>query len=55
MVTTASIIDYFGIKLSYAMTITATEYHDKDMLGGRVVVIDQNDAENVETYLSYVE
>lgn len=50
-----AMIDYFGIKLSYAMTITSTEYHDKDMLGGRVVVIDQNNAEKVETYLSYVE
>ena len=55
MVTTASIIDYFGIKLSYAMTITATEYHDKDILDGRGGVVDHIDAENVETYLSYVE
>lgn len=50
-----AMIEYFGIKLCYAMTITETEYRDKDMIGGRVVVIDQNDAENVETYLSYVD
>lgn len=50
-----AMIKYFGIKLCYSMTVTTASYHDKDMLGGRVVVIDQNDAENVETYLSYVD
>jgi len=53
-----AMINYFGIKLCYSMTVgtnSVVSYFDEDMLGGRVVVIDQDDAENVETYLSYVE
>ena len=53
-----AMIEYFGIKLCYSMTVgsnSLVSYYDEDMLGGRVVVIDQNDSENIETYLSYVE
>jgi len=53
--TNNAMIEYFGIKLCYSMTVTTAGYFDADMLGGRVVIIDQADAENVETYLSYVE
>lgn len=47
-------VEYGGIKLCYASTVSVNTYHDSDMHGGRVFVINEKDTSNVETYMSYV-
>lgn len=47
-------VEYHGVKLCYASAVQNTAYCHEDMLGGRVFVIHQDDAENVETYISYI-
>ncbi len=47
-------IEYRGIKLCSAATVGNHFYYDDDMIGGRVFVFDENDAENITTYMSYI-
>ncbi len=47
-------VEVGGIKLSYSPTISTCSYHDKNELGSRVFVVNENDPSNVETYISYV-
>lgn len=47
-------VNYGGIKLCYASTISNTSYFDENIRGGRVFVINQDDPGNIDTYMSYV-
>ena len=45
-------VNYAGIKLCYASSISTTTYSDS--VGARVFVINESDPSNVETYISYL-
>lgn len=47
-------VEYGGIKLCYASTVSTNTYHDADIHGARVFVVNEDDPSNVETYISYV-
>ena len=47
-------LNYCGIKLCSAATIGNQFYYEDDMLGGRVFVFNENDPNNIDTYMSYV-
>lgn len=47
-------VKYKGIRLCYTACIGTLYYHEKDMLGGRVVKFNSFDPDDVETYMSYV-
>ncbi|MBE6725187.1 MAG: hypothetical protein E7576_08370 [Ruminococcaceae bacterium] len=48
-------VKYGGIKLCYCSTVSETGYCDMDMLGARVFVIREENPEDIETYISYVD
>ena len=47
-------VNYCGIKLCYAGTLTNTTYHDETMWGTRVFVINESNPSDVQTYMSYL-
>ncbi|MBQ8140854.1 MAG: metallophosphoesterase family protein [Clostridia bacterium] len=47
-------IEYCGIKLCASSTPSNASYCYEDMLGARVLVINENDTENITTYMSYI-
>lgn len=47
-------VNYHGIKLCYSSTVSTMHYHDKDMLGARVIKLNQGE-DPVETYMSYID
>ena len=47
-------VNYGGIKLCYTPSFSTKAYSAQDMWGGRVVVVNESDPSNVETYMSYV-
>lgn len=47
-------VEYCGIKLCQATTPSVNGYHTKAVMGGRVFVLNQDDAANIETYMSYL-
>jgi len=47
-------VNYGGIKLCYSSKITTVYYHDLDILGVRMCVINESDPADVQTYMSYV-
>ena len=48
-------VNYCGIKLCYAGTLTNTTYHDETMWGTRVFVINESNPSDVQTYMSYLD
>lgn len=48
-------VEYCGVMLCQASTPTAEDiYHDDDMLGGRVFILNEENPSEIETYISYV-
>lgn len=47
-------VKYMGVILSFCSTPSTGSYHNKDILGGRVFVINEDSPENVTTYMSYL-
>lgn len=48
-------VNYGGIKLCYAGTLTNTTYHDEAKWGTRVFVINESNPSDVQTYLNYLD
>ena len=47
-------VNYGGVKLCYSPNFSPNTYNNEDMHGGRVFVINENNPEKVDTYVSYV-
>ncbi len=47
-------VDYGGIKLCYCSTVSDTGYCDMDILGGRVFVVNEENPDDLQTYMTYV-
>lgn len=47
--------EYGGIKLCYASTVGNNAYYDADMLGGRVIVVREENPSEITTYISYLD
>lgn len=46
--------EYVGVRMSYVPCITHQNYHDKNVMGARVIEIDENDVKNFETRIVYL-
>ncbi|MBP3293039.1 MAG: metallophosphoesterase, partial [Clostridia bacterium] len=47
-------VEYGGVKLCYCSTVSDTGYCDMDILGGRMFVVSEENPDDVQTYMSYV-
>lgn len=47
-------VKYMGVILSFCSTPSTGSYHNKDMLGGRVFVINEKSPDEITTYMSYL-
>ena len=47
-------VEYGGVKLCYCSTVSDTGYCDMDILGGRMFVVSEENPDEVQTYMSYV-
>ena len=47
-------VNYCGIKMCYASTVTTTTYHDEDIMGTRFFVIKESNPSDVDTYMVYL-
>lgn len=45
---------YVGVRMAYTPCITHNNYHNKNVMGGRVVNISENDPKNFETHIDYL-
>ena len=48
-------VNYCGIKLCYASTLTTTTYNEPAIMGARIFVISESEPTNVQTYMSYLD
>ena len=47
-------VNYCGIKMCYASTITTTTYYDEDMMGTRFFVLNEENPADIQTYMVYL-
>ena len=47
-------VEYAGIKLCYAPTVSTVDYYQFNLIGGRVFKINQDNTDNVETYVNHL-
>ncbi len=46
--------EFCGVKLCYASTLGYDTYHDEDIMGARMFIINEENPYEIETYISYV-
>ncbi|NLV82059.1 MAG: metallophosphoesterase family protein [Synergistaceae bacterium] len=46
--------EYMGIRMAYTPCITHKNYHGKDSMGARVVIVDEKDVKKFETHIDYL-
>lgn len=46
--------EFCGVKLCYASTLGYDTYHDEDIMGARMFIIQEENPYEIETYISYV-
>ena len=47
-------VNYCGIKMCYASTITTTTYYNEDMMGTRFFVLNEENPADIQTYMVYL-
>lgn len=47
-------VKYVGVKLCFSSTPSTLGYHSKEQLGGRVFVVNENNPDEIETFMSYI-
>lgn len=49
-----TMVNYVGVKFCFVGTPSTMGYHDKNLLGGRVFIANENSPDEIKTYMSYI-